>query len=272
MTTKNLKENNFIKITLDQVTPYMNTKILGHNYKYFDTIDSTNTYCKTLAESKAREGTLVISEEQTKGKGTKGRLWSSPKGSGLWFSIILRPKITISDLGKIVIVSSSALCETFKSLNIDAKIKWPNDILINEKKLCGILTEVKLKGDYIDYIILGIGINVNIDYTDFNDNLKLIATSLKIETSREISRGYILGTFLNFFEKFYNEMLSNSYLEYFRIYKENSFVINKTVNIIKNNTIEPVIVLDFDLEGSIIVKDSNGSIKKISSGEVSLRF
>ncbi|MDO4536144.1 MAG: biotin--[acetyl-CoA-carboxylase] ligase, partial [Clostridium perfringens] len=241
-------------------------------YKYFDTIDSTNTYCKTLAESKAKEGTLVISEEQTKGRGTKGRLWSSPKGSGLWFSIILRPKMSISNLGKIVIVTSSALCETFKSLNIDAKIKWPNDILVKGKKLCGILTEVKLEGDYIDYIVLGIGINVNIDYMDFNDNLKLTATSLKIELSKEISRGYVLGTFLNFFEKFYTEMLHSSSFEYFKIYKENSFVINKTVNIIKNNTIETVTVLDFDLDGFIIVKDSNGAIKKISSGEVSLRF
>lgn len=272
MTNKNLNNDKFIKITLDKVSAYMNTKILGTNYKYFDTIDSTNTYCKTLAESNANEGTLVISEEQTKGKGTKGRSWSSPKGSGLWFSIILRPRMTISDLGKIVIVTSSALCETFKSLNIDSKIKWPNDILVNGKKLCGILTEVKLKGDYIDYIILGIGINVNVNYTDFNDDLKLTATSLKIESSKEISRAYVLGTFLNFFEKFYNEMLNNSSFKYFKIYKENSFVINKTVNIIKNNTIESVTVLDFDLEGFIIVKDSNDIIKKISSGEVSLRF
>ncbi len=272
MTIKNLNKEKFIKITLDEVIPYMNTKILGSDYRYFDTIDSTNTYCKTLAKSNAKEGTLVISEEQTKGIGTKGRSWSSPKGSGLWFSILLRPKMTVSDLGKIVIVTSSALCKTFENLKVNSKIKWPNDILVNGKKLCGILTEVKLKGDYIDYIILGIGINVNVNYTDFNDNLKLTATSLKIELSREISRPYILGTFLNFFERFYTEMLNNSSLEYFKIYKENSFIINKTVNIIKNNNIESVTVLDFDLEGFIIVKDLNGVIKKISSGEVSLRF
>lgn len=271
-----MKENNFnnefTKITFDNISPYLHTKTLGCNFKYFDTIDSTNTYCKTLAEGNCVEGTVVISEEQTKGRGTKGRVWSSPKGSGLWFSILLRPNISICDISKITIIASSALHQTFKTLGIDSKIKWPNDIFINNKKVCGILTETKLNGSSVDYIILGIGINVNLSYNDFNDTLKLSATSIKIELNKDISRGYILGTFLNFLEKFYNQMLNNSSLEYFEIYKKNSYVLNKKVNIIKNNTIDVVDVVDFNLDGSILVKDSNGTIKKISSGEVSLRL
>ena len=270
METINSK-NNFTKITLDTILPYLKTTTLGRHFKYFDTIDSTNTYCKLLAEKNHLEGTIVISEEQTKGRGTKGRVWSSPKGSGLWFSILLSPKVTTNDISKITIITSCALYETFKTLGIDSKIKWPNDIFINNKKVCGILTEAKLNENIVNYIILGVGINVNLSYNDFNDDLKQRATSLKIELNNEVNRGYVLATFLNFLEKFYNEMLNNSSHKYFKIYKENSYILNKTVNIVKNNTVEIVKVLDFDLNGFILVKDSKGTTKKISSGEISLR-
>ena len=124
----------------------------------------------------------------------------------------------------------------------------------------------------VNYIILGVGINVNVSYDDFNDDLKPKATSLKIEVNKEIDRCYVLAIFLNYLEKFYNQMINNSSLEYFKIYKENSYILNKTVNIVKNNTVEVVQVLDFDLNGFILVKDLNGIIKKISSAEISLRI
>lgn len=272
MNTETFNKSKFTKVTFNNILPHLKTKVLGRSYKHFDIIDSTNTYCKTLDVNDIKEGTLIISEEQIKGKGTKGRSWVSPKGSGLWFSIILKPKININDIGKITILTSSALYETFKTLGIESKIKWPNDIFINDKKVCGILTEAKLNKDIVEYIILGIGINVNSSFADFDNNLKVSATSLKIELNKEVDRCYVLGTFLNIFETFYNEMLNNESLNYFQIYKKNSYIINKEVNIIKNNTIETVKVLDFDLNGFIIIKDSNGVIRKISSGEISLKI
>ena len=146
--------NNFIEVTLDNVSPYLKTTTFGRCFKHFNTIDSTNTYCKLLAEKNYLEGTVVVSEEQTKGRGTKGRTWCSPKGSGLWFSILLRPKITTNDISKITIITSCALYETFKVLGIDSKIKWPNDMFINNKKVSGILTEAKRNVNLVDYIVL----------------------------------------------------------------------------------------------------------------------
>ena len=260
------------EISLNKILPHLKTTTIGRHFKYFTTLDSTNTYCKLLAEKNYPEGTIVISEEQTKGRGTKGRIWSSPKGSGLWISILLKPKITTSDISKITLITSCALYETFKKLGINSQIKWPNDMLINNKKVCGILTEANIKENVVNYIILGVGINVNVSYDDFNDDLKPKATSLKIEVNKEIDRCYVLAIFLNYLEKFYNQMINNSSLEYFKIYKENSYILNKTVNIVKNNTVEVVQVLDFDLNGFILVKDLNGIIKKISSAEISLRI
>ena len=130
--------NDFKEISLNKILPHLKTTTIGRHFKYFTTLDSTNTYCKLLAEKNYPEGTIVISEEQTKGRGTKGRIWSSPKGSGLWISILLKPKITTSDISKITLITSCALYETFKKLGINSQIKWPNDMLINNKKVCGI--------------------------------------------------------------------------------------------------------------------------------------
>lgn len=255
-----------------EITPHLHTNYMGRNYLYFETINSTNVYCKTLASEGKEHGTIVISERQTAGQGTKGRTWTSPMGKGLWFTLLLRPNIAVNDLGKITQIASSALVSMFENFDINAKIKWPNDIIVDDKKICGILTEAKLKGSNIEYIVLGIGINVNLDDKDFGSELCEIATSMKNSQNRNFERGKVLATFLNYFETYYEEFLNNSSNTYFQIYKDKSYILNKKVNIIKNNA--PILVTPIDIlsDGALLVKKQDESIEKIYSGEVSLRL
>lgn len=265
-------ETTYVPLTYSEIKPYLNTKSIGKNYLYFETISSTNVYCKALALEDKPHGTIVVSERQTAGQGTKGRSWTSPMGKGVWFSLLLRPNMTTSDLGKITQIASAALVSMFEDFDINAKIKWPNDIIVDHKKICGILTEAKLKGSSIDHIVIGIGINVNLDNTDFGNELCKIATSMQKSQNATFDRSKVLCTFLNYFETYYEEFLNNSSNSYFLIYKDKSYILNKKVNLIKNNAPTPVIPIDILSDGALLVKKQDESLEKIYSGEVSLRL
>ena len=216
--------------------------------------------------------TVVVSDVQKSGRGTKGRSWSSPKGKSLLFSILLKPKILISDLNFIPILTSVALNDTFKAFNISTYIKWPNDIILDNKKLCGILTESKIINNKLDYIIIGIGINVNVEKEDFSDDLKPIATSLKISTGNTYDKNEILIKFISIFEENYNELLNNNKAIILNKYKANSFILNKKVSLISRCNSEIVTPIDILEDGSLLVKDIYNNERNIASGEVSLRF
>lgn len=265
-------ETTYVPLTYSEIKPYLNTNSIGRNYLYFETIGSTNVYCKALALEDKPHGTIVVSERQTAGQGTKGRSWISPMGKGIWFSLLLRPDMTATDLGKITQIASAALVSMFEDFDINARIKWPNDIIVDDKKICGILTEAKLKGNSIDHIVLGIGINVNLNNDDFGSELGCIATSMQKSRNATFNRGEVLSTFLNYFETYYEEFLSNSSNSYFQIYKDRSYILNKKVNLIKNNAPTLVIPIDILSDGALLVKKQDESIEKIYSGEVSLRL
>ena len=156
----------------------INTKIIGKKILHFKTIDSTNHFARTLIKEEIDEGSIVVADIQTSGRGRNNRLWSSPIG-GLWFSVILYPDISSKKGMTVTMAASVSVADAIKkSFGLNTEIKWPNDILINGKKVCGILTEIETKNDRIFYSIVGIGINVN---NDLDSELENIATSLKIE-------------------------------------------------------------------------------------------
>ncbi len=242
------------------------------NFIFLDTLDSTNTYCKKISESEFTKDTVVIADTQSQGKGTKGRSWISPKGKGLWFSILLKPSIKLNDINFLTILTSTALYNTFLYLGINTKIKWPNDIYLNSKKLCGILTESKISKNKVEYVIIGIGINVNLELSDFSDELKNIATSLLISTVKYFEREDILSIFLENFYEQYNELLNGNKDNILRIYKNNSLILNREVNLEYKNSIRKVIPMDILEDGSLLIKNSNDEIEKIISGEISVRL
>lgn len=249
-------------------------KILYPNTKFyfFDEIDSTNNFCKTLSKGDFHSPTVVLSDTQTCGRGTKGRKWTSPKNTGLWFSILLKPNFKPKFLGTIPLLAATAVHESLSEFGIKSSIKWPNDIFIEDKKVCGILTESNLSNNTIDYLVIGIGINVNLSFNDFDPELQAKATSLKLLYDKDFNRFDILNVLLKNFTNLYYNLSEDKIKCIIEKYKANSCVLNKKVSLHYNNTYEIVTPIDIISDGSLLVRDTNNKLKQIYSGEVSLRF
>lgn len=245
----------------------LQTDIVGQNIIHFNTLESTNDYLKQVGNDVV-EGTVVISEEQTKGKGRLGRVWESKVGDGIWMSIILKPDIMPHKAPFITLIAGASVVKALNNLGVNAQIKWPNDIIINNKKICGILTELSAEIERINYVVLGIGMNVKNE--EFDSELKNKATSLHKE-GHGLHRVDIVKEFFYQFELLYKKYLDNDKQEVLKICRDNSAILNKEIYIIRNNEKELVKCIDVNEEGNLLVKNSNGQVKEIISGEVSIR-
>jgi BirA family biotin operon repressor/biotin-[acetyl-CoA-carboxylase] ligase len=258
-------------LSYEEIEPYLNTTYIGRNILYFNTIDSTNKKAKDIAESSS-DGTVVISEEQTAGRGRLGRNWSSPKGKSLLISILLKPNIDPSKVSNITLVGAVALVKTLENFGIEGLIKWPNDIIINDKKIAGILTEMSAEINQVNYIVMGIGVNLYVKSEEFPEDIRHKAGSILSETGRSIDRKEFTGKFLNYFEKYYQEyFLGNNFKEIVRISKEKSILLSKEVRIISRDTTYEAKVLDITEEGHLLIEKKDGTKEEIYSGEVSVR-
>lgn len=258
-------------ITEIGMNKYLTTDFMGRNIECHETIESTNIRAKEIAGT-SDEGTVIIAEEQTMGRGRLGRNWISPKGKGLWFSIVLKPNINADKVSRVTLIGAAAVHKALKELGIKSHIKWPNDIVIGGKKVCGILTEMVLHGENSYYVIMGIGINANLDEGDFDEDIKDKATSLKAIRGAEVDRNKLLACVLNNFEKLYVPFREKDDLsETIKISRENSILLNKEVRIIRENTERTGRVVDIDQDGRLIVEYEDGKIEAVFSGEVSVR-
>ena len=259
-------------LTFDEIEPYLNTKIIGRNIFHFDSIGSTNTKAKELADTGKGHGSIVISEEQISGRGRLGRSWVSPKYKGIWMSIILNPDLSPIDASKLTQTAAAAVVNATEELGLKACVKWPNDIVVNHKKVCGILTEMSAELTRINYVIVGIGVNVNIDEGDFPEDIKQIASSLKIETKSKINRQELVGKILNNFEILYNKFVSDNDIKAsIDICRDNSAVIGKNIFVVNHGKNIKAKVLDIDEEGRLVIEYENGARENLISGEVSIR-
>lgn len=258
-------------LTYIEVEEYLHTEYIGRNIRYFETIDSTNIKAKEIAYE-SEEGTVVISEEQTLGRGRLGRSWVSPKGKGIWMSILLKPKIDPMKVAKITQIGAAAVSLAIQDLGIESSIKWPNDIVINGKKVCGILTEMSCELNMINYVIMGVGINVNLDSEDFQGEVSKVGTSLKIETGEKINRKELLGLFLNRFEELYIPFVEkNDFSNTLKICREKSILIGKEVKLIRASEERKGKVVGLNDDGELEVDYGNGVVENVLSGEVSVR-
>lgn len=246
----------------------LKTKFIGKNVLHFETIDSTNDYAKKIG-NELRDGSVIISEEQTKGKGRLGRVWESKAGEGIWMSIILKPNIIPNKAPFITLIAGASIVKALNILGVDAKIKWPNDITINNKKLSGILTELSAEIERVNYIVVGIGMNVK--DTDFEEELQDKATSLYKE-NYNVSRIDIVKEILCQFEKLYLDYIEkDDKKEVLDICRQYSAIINKEIYVIKNDQKELVDCIGINEEGNLIIKNKDGNLEEIMSGEVSIR-
>lgn len=253
-----------------RIREYLHTKWLGREIFYEKEIDSTNTQAKRMGEHDAVNGTVVIAERQTAGKGRRGKTWISPAGN-CYFSILLRPEVVVDRASIITLVSALALAKAIKQVAaLDTMIKWPNDVIANGKKLCGILTESSTDLEYINYVVVGIGVNVN--QTDFPEEIKDMASSICLEIGQEVNRAELLGTFLNIFEEYYEIFLETEDLS--RLSDEyNQMLVNrgKEVKIIEKDQERILTAIGIDNKGGLIVENKDGQRETIISGEVSVR-
>lgn len=185
-----------------EIESLMDTKWAGSNVVYYDEIDSTNNRAKEAGDNKAPHGTLFVADMQVAGKGRRGRVWQSPAGSSIYMTILLYPEISPLKAPQLTLVMAIAVAEGIKEVTgLDTKIKWPNDIVVNGRKICGILTEMSTEIDYINHVVIGAGINVNQD--DFPEDIRKTASSLKMELGKQVKRSELIAAIMKSFEKDY---------------------------------------------------------------------
>lgn len=259
-------------LTLEEIEPYLSTNFIGRKVFHFDSIESTNSIAKSLGDSDDINGSIVISEEQTNGRGRLGRAWISPKHKGIWMSIILKPDLNPVDAVNLTQTAAAAVVKATEELGIRTLVKWPNDIVINNKKVCGILTEMSAELTRINYVVVGLGINVNIDEFQFPEDIRDIATSLKIQTNSLVNRQELTARILNNFEKLYTKLIDENNIEAsINICRENSAVIGRDILVINRDRCIEARVIDIDNRGRLLVEYTDGRREYIISGEISIR-
>lgn len=246
------------------------TKWLGKDTVFFSICDSTNTRLQELANAGAKEGTVVISEEQTAGQGRNGRNWNSPKGEGIFLSMLLRPEFKPRYASMVTLVTALAVCSALEKNGVEHLfIKWPNDIVASGKKLCGILTKMSTDAESIQYIIVGLGINVN--QKNFHPEIAEIATSLYLETKEEKSQVNIIADFLSAFETYYEQFRLTKDLSLLKEeYNQKLVHRNSMVRIIEEGREKNVKALEINEKGELLVEEQ-GQIRTIIAGEISVR-
>lgn len=247
------------------------TKWIGKEYFHKDVTDSTNHDIKELAIAGAKDGTVVCAKMQTAGRGRRGRSWLSERGDNLLFSLLLRPDIRPDDASQITLLMALAVAKVLKEqYEFDVKIKWPNDVVVNGKKVCGILTEMYLDGTKTDYIIVGCGINVN--QMSMPDELGDIATSLFMESNCVFTTNEILQAVLLEFERYYEEFLKiESLADFTDEYNSWLISIDKEVRVLDPKGEYTGISKGINAKGELLVERSDGEITEVYAGEVSVR-
>lgn len=250
-----------------EVRRNLHTQYMGHEIHYFKEVDSTNDVARELAENGAAEGAVVIAESQRSGKGRQGKRWISPSG-GLWMTIILRPDVPPIKTPQLTLVTGVAVAKTLdEERGLDVGIKWPNDVLIGDKKVCGILTKVKADMGAVDYVLVGIGIDLNFDVDIFPPELREGATSLKMELKREIQGAQLVQRFLQNFEATYNQFKEDKFQDILREWRRLSKTIGSYVEVHKKGRIVRGYATGINKDGILILELDDGTLRKVISGE-----
>ena len=255
-------------IKASEISKDLDTTWAGKNLYVFDEVKSTNTVAKFLAMNGAENGTVVISEKQTDAKGRSGKAWASPIG-GIWLSLIVKPNVDYSKLPMITIGTGVAVAKAIERTGItSAEIKWPNDIIIHDKKVCGILTEAVTTFNTIDSVIIGVGIDANIDIEDFPEELQDGTTTLADELGRKEDENVLIRLFLEEFEKIAETFNEGDYESILKDWRKRSYSVGKIVEVREPfNKNYDAYVVGIGREGALIVEKIDGTLEKVISGE-----
>ena len=251
------------------IADQIHTKWAGKTVHFARETDSTNLWIKRLAKEGASEGTLALAEFQSAGRGRLGRSWEVPEGTSVMMSILLRPKFEPQYAPMLTLVMGMAVAKAVKKLGFDVSIKWPNDVVVSHKKICGILTEMGVRDGKIDYAVIGVGINVNIK--EFPEEMADKATSLYLESGKEFDRSQIPGLVMEAFEKYYEKFAATCDLSGLKEEYESILAnYNQPVRVLAKEPYEGVARGITD-GGELLVEKTDGTIVAVSAGEVSVR-
>lgn len=254
----------------DEIRWGLDTKIIGREIISYKKVGSTNDIAYELAEKGMQEGTVIISEEQTTGKGRHGRKWLSPPNGGIYLSCILRPGIVPTEIPRITLLGAVAVARAVrKASGLSAMIKWPNDILINSRKVCGILTEMKAEQDRVHFIVVGIGINVNTKARYLPRGASSIKEEMcRSKMEREVSRVELARYILGFIEEDYFMMKKEGFKPIIEEWRRFSAILGSRVRVVLQNRSFEGLAHDIDDAGALLVRRDSGVIEKVSSGDV----
>ncbi len=253
-------------------TPYkIQQTFLGYKIHHYSSVSSTNDTAKEHAKKSDEEKIVILAETQTHGKGRLGRQWISPEG-GLWFSIILHPRIRPKEALKLTFIMSLAVAKTIKTLfGLNTEVKWPNDVLVNSRKICGILTETTTKGDAVEFVVVGVGINANVELEFFPSNLQSTVTSLKHELGHKIKLGALTRGILQSFEHRYKRFLAGLWNALLQEWKSMATFLGQRVEVISFDEVLVGEAWDIADDGALIIRLPDGVLKKVVAGDVTVR-
>ena len=256
------------KLTPEAVLAGLKTRLFGRSLLCLDKTTSTNDVLLELAGQGASEGTTVTAETQTQGRGRQGRGWFQAQGKGLAFSILLRPKLQPDELSEITLAAAVAVAMTLEDFGFKPRIKWPNDLLLEGRKVCGILTEMGPKKDKMTCVVLGIGVNINHGSRDFPGELKGTATSLFKISGRKIKRSKFLQKLLNHLEETYRWVSDRRFSRVLVEWRKRTVTLGKQVKVTQGHRSFYGQVTDIDEKGALLVRNDIGIIEKVTSGDV----
>lgn len=255
-----------------EILAHLNTKWLGRSICYEDLIDSSNNLAKTLANKGCDNGLLVVAEEQGAGKGRLSRGWISPHAKGLWFSVVLKPPFMPQEASKCTLMAAVAVVKAVNKIaGVNAAIKWPNDILLNGKKLVGILTEMNAEFGHINYVVIGTGINTNTTPDDYPDEVKPLAVCVADAATEPFTRVELLCDILQNMEELYETACSEGFKPVLEEWKKYSCTLGQEVKVIAPDMTYFGTAVDIDEEGLLMVRREDGSVEKVVAGDVSIR-
>ncbi|MCL5292985.1 MAG: biotin--[acetyl-CoA-carboxylase] ligase [Actinobacteria bacterium] len=253
----------------EELSWQLGTSTIGCRIIHFDEVGSTNEEAKALAAGGAEDGTVVIAERQTGGRGRLGRGWFSPPG-GIWMSIILRPRIIPGDAPRVMMIAATSVVAAVRRLGLPAKIKWPNDVMIAEKKVAGILTEMAGQPDMVDHLVVGIGLNANIPPGEFPSDLIPVATSLSIEAGREIDKLTLARRLLQELDARYSKLKEGRLDEVLDEWRRTCATLGQDVRLSTASGEIRGVAIDVDERGSLILKLPDGATRSFAAGDVTV--
>ena len=257
-------------LTSTEIRHGLKTRTVGRTIHAFRSVKSTNDLAAKLAEDGAPEGVIVTAEEQTKGRGRLGRSWFSPPRTGIYVSIILRPSVAPENAPGLSVMTAVALADTLTKWRPGlVQIKWPNDVWINGRKTAGILTELSAERTRINHVVVGVGINVNHQASEFPDNLRAMATSIRRELRHKVDRLELLREFLRHFEKEYTSYLKCRLKKSLPRVRNYSALLGREVTLQSGQTRRTGVVKDIDVNGALLLKTAEG-VETITAGEVTV--